>query len=239
MLALKILGVIAAIICLIMLIPIGADVAYIGGELAVSAKVSKLKLQIIPGKDQQDIKPAKKKKTKKEKKPKADVTNEQAQAKGKKLNFNFNFDEILGLVKAVLKGFGKFGRKLRVERFLLHYTAAGKDPYSVAVTFGRVNAALNSLAPVCSARFDVKDLDVYTNVDFMAEKMSVDFAVALTIRIGQIFGVIFTIIIGALAILIKNKFRLRKENKTKDTENTNNDTNTENSLTEEERTENG
>lgn len=60
-------------------------------------------------------------------------------------------------------------------------------------------------------RFDVKDCRVRTDVDFTAEKTAVDFGLSVTIRVGQIFGVIFTIIFGALGILIKNKLRLAKE----------------------------
>ena len=120
-------------------------------------------------------------------------------------------DEIMGLVKSVLRGLGRFGRKLSVDRFLLHYTAAGKDPYNTAMTFGYVNGALTTLAPICRRSFDAKDVDVWTDVDFTTEKTKVDFGVALTIRIGQIFGVVFTILFGALGIIIKHKFRKFKE----------------------------
>ena len=52
---------------------------------------------------------------------------------------------------------------------------------------------------------------MWTDVDFTTEKMKVDFGIALTIRIGQILGVLFTILFGALGILIKHKFRKFKE----------------------------
>ena len=111
----------------------------------------------------------------------------------------------------LLIGLGRFGRKLAVDRVLLHYTAAGKDPYNTAMTFGYVNGALTTLAPICRRSFDAKDVDVWTDVDFTTEKTKVDFGVALTIRIGQIFGVVFTILFGALGIIIKHKFRKFKE----------------------------
>ena len=214
MVGLIILGVIVAIIVVLMLVPVGADVAYEGGELRLSAKVCGMLLQLIPKPPADETKPKKEKKPKKPKKQKKQPE-EQAQTgeekPKKKLNLDFSMDEIMGLVKSVLRGLGRFGRKLSVDRFLLHYTAAGKDPYNTAMTFGYVNGALTTLAPICRRSFDAKDVDVWTDVDFTTEKTKVDFGVALTIRIGQIFGVVFTILFGALGIIIKHKFRKFKE----------------------------
>ena len=214
MVGLIILGVIIAIIVAIMLVPVGADVAYEGGELRLSAKVCGMLLQLIPKPPADETKPKKEKKPKKPKKQKKQPE-EQAQTgeekPKKKLNLDFSMDEVMGLVRSVLRGLGRFGRKLSVDRFLLHYTAAGKDPYNTAMTFGYVNGALTTLAPICRRSFDAKDVDVWTDVDFTTEKTKVDFGVALTIRIGQIFGVVFTILFGALGIIIKHKFRKFKE----------------------------
>ena len=214
MVGLIILGVIVAIIVAIMLVPVGADVAYEGGELRLSAKVCGMLLQLIPKPPADETKPKKEKKPKKPKKKKKQPE-EQVQTgvekPKKKLDLDFSMDEILGLVKSVLRGLGRFGRKLSVDRFLLHYTAAGKDPYNTAMTFGYVNGALTTLAPICRRTFDAKDVDVWTDVDFTTEKTKVDFGVALTIRIGQIFGVVFTILFGVLGIFIKHKFRKFKE----------------------------
>ena len=214
MVGLIILGVIIAIIVAIMLVPVGADVAYEGGELRLSAKVCGMLLQLIPKPPADETKPKKEKKPKKPKKKKKKAE-EQAQTgeekPKKKLDLDFSMDEILGLVKSVLRGLGRFGRKLSVDRFLLHYTAAGKDPYNTAMTFGYVNGALTTLAPICRRTFVAKDVDVWTDVDFTTEKTKVDFGVALTIRIGQIFGVVFTILFGVLGIFIKHKFRKFKE----------------------------
>ena len=213
MVGLIILGVIVAIIVAIMLIPVGADVAYEGGELRLSAKVCGMLLQLIPKPPADETKPKKEKKPRKpKKKKKTEETPQTGEEKPKKkLNLDFSMDEILGLVKSVFRGLGRFGRKLSVDRFLLHYTAAGKDPYNTAMTFGYVNGALTTLAPICRRTFNAKDVDVWTDVDFTTEKTKVDLGVALTIRIGQIFGVVFTILFGALGILIKHKFRKFKE----------------------------
>ena len=209
--ALIIIGVLVAIITAIMLIPVGVDVGYEKEQFHLSAKLDGFLLQLIPKppRDESKKKEPKKKKPKKEKKKKDSKPEEEKPKKKRELNFSK--EEILDLVKAVLKGLGKFGRKLKVSRFVLHFIAAGDDPYDTAMTYGYVNGALSSLAPLCAERFTVKDCDVWTDVDFTAEKMYLDLGVAITIRIGQIVGVGLTIGFGALKILIKNKIRLKKE----------------------------
>lgn len=192
-----------------MLVPIGADIAYEGGELRVSAKAVGVLFQIFPKNPEDESKPHKGKKPKKEKKP--EKTENGEKKPGKKINLDFTFDEIMTLLKKVLNGFGILGKKFRVDRFLLDYTAAGDDPYQTAVVFGNVNAALNILAPICAQRFDVNDLYVRTDVDFTSEKTVLDFGIALTIRIGAIFRMVFAILFGALGVLIRNKLRHLKE----------------------------
>ena len=206
MVGLIILGVIVAIIAAIMLVPVGADISYINGELKVSAKVCGILLQLIP-KQPADEMAQKHKKPKKEKKKKLP---KDPNKPAKKLNLNFNRDELLALVNAALKGLGKFG-KITVDRFLLHFVSGGNDPYNTAMTYNYVNAALSSLAPLCKTRFIVKDADVWTDVDFTADKLNIDFALCIVIRIGQAARAGLAVAFGALKILIRNKLRLRKE----------------------------
>ncbi len=210
MIALIIIGILAAIITAILLIPVGVDVGYEQEKFHLSAKVNGFMLQLIPKPPKREDQKPGKKKPKKQKKKKEPKPEKEKKPK-KKRELDFSLEEIVDLLKAVLKGFGKFGRKLKVNRFLLHYTAAGGDPYNVAMHFARVNAALSSLAPICAQRFTVKDCDVWTDLDFMSGKMRLEAGIALTIRIGQILGVGLTIGFGALKILIRNKVRLFKE----------------------------
>ena len=207
MTALIIIGVILAIIVLIMLIPIGADIAFENSELRISGKLCGKLIQLYP--EPPEEKKAEKKK-KKEKEDKAQEEKPQEEKKALALP-KLNKEEILELAKTGIGAAGKFGKKLKVDRFLLHYVAAGKDPYNTAMSFAYVNAALSSLAPMCARRFTVKDCSVWTDIDFLDDKMHLDFGLAMTIRIGQILGIGIATGLKALSILKKNKKRLKEE----------------------------
>ena len=207
-----ILGIILALLLLILLLPLGVDLGNEGGSFHLSAKAGPLLIQILPGKEKAK-KPEKDKPKKKKKKKEAPEEEEEEPKPKKKRSLPFNRDELLELVRVALRGIGRFGRAWHVDRFLLHYVAAGDDPYATAMTYGKVNAALSSLAPVCSRRFRVKDCSVWTDVDFAADKMSLELGLAMTITLWRIFGVINRILFGALKILIRSKRRQKKEAK--------------------------
>ncbi len=210
MLALIIIGVIVLLIALILIIPVGADIGYENGELKVSAKACGVLMQLYP-KPQEEEKNEKEQGKKKEKKEKKAAQEEPAKVKKLRTMPQFSKEEMLELAKAGIGAVGKFGRKLKVDRFLLHYTAAGKDPYNTAVTFGYVNAALSCLAPICAQRFTVKNCSVWTDIDFVKEKTEIDFGLAMSIRIGQIMAIVMSVGFKALGIMKRNKARLKAQ----------------------------
>ena len=206
-----ILAVLVGLIILVMMVPIGADIRYEDGVIRVSAKAAGLKLQLIPKpKKEPKAEKPKKEKPKKEKKQEKPKTEDQGK---KKKSLPFNAEEILDLLKTVLRGFGRFGRKFKVERFVLHWIAAGWDPYVTARTFSVVNAGLSQLAPICTERFHCRDSSVWTDIDFVRDDMFFEFGLTMTIRIGQIVGTGLSIGFGAARILIRSKIRARREAK--------------------------
>lgn len=207
---LGILGLVLLLLLFLLLIPIGADVEYIGGKFKLSAKACGILIQLLPRKEKKEKKPREKKeRKKKEKKPKKEKEEKEKKPKEKE-PLDLSKEEIFELIKKVLGSLKKFG-KLTVDRFLLHYTAAGKDPADTATTFAYVNASLCALEPICSQQFRVKEYDVWTDCDFTTDKMKIDAAVCITLRLWQFVRVGVTAAFGALGILIRNKRRKRKE----------------------------
>ena len=207
------LAILVGLITLIMLLPIGADLRYEDEVIRVSAKIAGIKIQLIPQKKkEQKTEQSEEEKPKPESKPKEEKTKKQK----KKRSLSLNAEEIIDLLKVVLKGFGRFGKKFKVERFVLHWTAAGCDPYLVARTFSVVNAGLSQLAPICTERFHCRDSSVWTDIDFVSDRMFFEFGLTMTIRIGQIVGTGIRLAVGALMILLRSKRRVKQEKKEED-----------------------
>lgn len=208
-----ILAVLVGLITALMLIPIGADIRYEEGVVRLSAKAAGMKLQLIPkprkSKQAEQAEKPKKEKKKKEKPAKDEKPSEKSGKKRRSIQLNF--DEILDLLKTVLKGFGRFGRKFKVSRFVLHWIAAGWEPYTTARTFSIVNSALSQLAPICSERFQCRDSSVWTDIDFVRDEMFLEFGLTFTIRIGQIIATGLSIGFGVLKILLSSKRRVKQE----------------------------
>ena len=203
-------GLVVLILAAVLLVPVGADVGYVGGELRLAARVDGFALQLLPRKPADPNKPKKEKKPKEPKKPEEEKPQQEPQPRRK---LSFTKEELLELAKKALHGLGKFG-KLTVRRFMLHYVAAGEDPYNTAVTFNYVNAALCMLAPLCAGCFRVKgDVDVRTEIDFAAEKTQIDFELSITLRLIQAVHALLVAAVGALSVLLRSKRRQRREAK--------------------------
>lgn len=208
---LGVIGLLLLILLVLLFIPIGADVEYIDGKAKLSAKACGILIQLLPRKRKKDggESKEKKEKKKKEKKPKKEKPQDGEKEKKKK-KLELSKEEIFELIRKVLGSLKKFG-KLTVDRFLLHYTAGGNDPYNTAKTLAYVNAALCSLEPICSRQFKVMEYDVRTDSDFVSGRMKLDFALCVTLRLWQFVHVGLAAAFAALGILIRHKRRLRKE----------------------------
>ena len=206
-------GLTALIIALVLFVPVGADVAYVQKQFSLSARWGGLALKLYPRKAPDSDEPPREEKTKKEKKPKEPGEEETEKKKSRsKFKISFNKEEWLELIQRVCKGLKKFG-KLKVRKFILHYIAAGENPYTTARIFNFVNRHLSALAPVCRRSFEIGDVDVWTRVDFEEKNMTLDAELSITLRLIQLLRVGVVMAFGVLAVFLKNKRRLKKEAK--------------------------
>ena len=205
-------GLVLLILAVVLFVPIGADVGYVSGVFKLAVRADGFAYQLLPKKPEDPNKPPKEEKPKKKEEPPKEEKPKEEKPK-KKLNLSFTKEEIFELIKRAINGLGKFG-KLTVRHFMLHFTAAGEDPYNTARTLGYVNWALSTLAPICARKFKITcKPDVWTDANFIADKMSVDLEVSVTLRLIQVVRMALAVGWGVVVVLIKNKLRLRKEAK--------------------------
>lgn len=210
----SILAFLVLVLLLILFVPVGAELSYISGELSLSAKLGFYLYKIFPKKEKPEP-PDKENKEKKSTSKKKNKANEEAKGESFLKKLSLNFEEIIEILKKALDSLGKFG-KLTIHKFTLHFLAAGKDPYSTAMTYNYVNAALSALAPCADKAFRIKgDVDVWTDIDFTSEKMDVELDLSITLRLIQFLHVAVVAGIGIAVVLIKNRIRLSKERRTK------------------------
>ena len=199
---------------LILFVPVGAELSYFSGEFSLLAKLGFYLYKIFPKKE----KPEPADKENKEEKPTSKKKNkDKKKAKGESFlkKLSLNFEEIIEILRKALNSLGKFG-KLTIHKFTLHFLAAGKDPYSTAMTYSYVNAALSALAPCANKAFRIKgDVDVWTDIEFTSEKMDVEAELSITLRLIQLLHVAVVAGIGVAGVLIKNRIRLSKEKRAK------------------------
>ena len=82
---LGVLGLVLVLLLFLLLIPIGADAEYVGGQFKLSAKACGILIQLFPRKEKKDRKPKEKKERKKrEKKPKKEKEGKEKKPKEKK-----------------------------------------------------------------------------------------------------------------------------------------------------------
>lgn len=190
-----ILAVFVVILLLVLFTPFGLAVDYTGGALKVSARVMCFDLPVYP----KPAKKAKKPAAKREKKPsKAKKEPEKAEKKPKKPLLTREM--IPDVLRLALRTLSRFRRKLTVNRFLLHVTVAGAEPYGAVMTYGGINYALATLGSAAGHAFNVRSSDVQTGIDFSAETYTVEAGVTVTIDLARILAVACAAGVGFIKI---------------------------------------
>ena len=176
-----ILAVIAAILLLLLFTPLGVSVDYSAGQLKAAARVMCFDLQVYP-KPEKEPKPEKAEAAKKEKAPL--VTK----------------DMLPDLLRLAVRTLSRFRRKLTVNRFVLHVTVGGTDPYNTVMTYGVLNYAVATVGGAAGHAFNVKSSDVQTGVDFSSESSTLEAGITITINLARIIAVAAVAGVGFLKI---------------------------------------
>ena len=178
-----------ALIVFVLAVPFGAHVAYIGGELAVDARVMGINIGIIPQKERKKPKKEKKPREKKPKKEKKPAAEEPAEKK-KGLPLGLTRAQIPELLKLTISTLDRFRRKFTVNYLMVHFVAACEDPYDTAMLYGYANAAAGIVEGLSGRGWDIRRRDIQVGVDFESTECRADAELTVTISLGRILAVL-------------------------------------------------
>lgn len=188
-----------ALIVFVLAVPFGAHVAYIGGELAVDARVMGINIGVIPQKERKKPKKEKKPREKKPKKEKKPAAEEPAEKK-KGLPMGLTKEQIPELLKLAFSTLDRFRRKFTVNYLMVHFVAACEDPYDTAMLYGYANAAAGIVEGLSGRGWDIRRRDIQVGVDFESTECRADAEVTVTISLGRILAVLLAAGFGFIKI---------------------------------------
>ena len=193
-------------------IPLGVSVIYDEDGALVLIVAGPLKIRVFPARKKATKKKVKKKdpkekkevKTSKAKKTSSGTASTGQSGSGEKeKKKGGSVTDFLPLVKVVLQFLDGFRRKLRVNVLELKVILASDDPCDLAVNYGKAWAALGNLMPRLERVLVIQKRDIEVECDFTADKTRVYARLDMTITVGRILGLVFTLIGRAIVVLIK------------------------------------
>ena len=195
-----------AVLVLLAILPLGASVLYDADGPVVRIVAGPLKIKVFPLKKKPKKDKAKKEKPKKEKKPKAEKKPNAAPAKKPpKPKTGGSWTDFLPLVQVALDLLNDLRLKLRVDHLKLHMTMAADDPCDLAISYGRMNAAMAGLITQLERFLVIKKRDVHIDCDFTASETVILARLDLTITLGRILSIAVVYGIRALTTFLNIK----------------------------------
>lgn len=201
MTVLKVIGIILLIFLLIGFLRAGATVFFENG-LCVKLRVGWIRLTVFPrGKKK------KKKETPKEEKPKEEA----AEAKPKKRRAipKPTAGELLDLAQTALSALGATAaracKRVRIDPLDVTVVLGGSDPASVAAAYGVASALMFAEMPKVEERFYVPNPALHLRMDFDAGGTTAAGRAGVTLRICDLFAIVFTLLIPMAKCFLRFK----------------------------------
>lgn len=196
MTALKIIGIILLIFLLIGFLRVGALISF-GENLCVKLRVGAIKLTVFP---KQEGKPQKPKKPKEEK-PKEEEAEEKKPKKKPALP-RPTLEELLDLIHTAFSALGATVRRackrVRIDPLDVTVVFGGDDPAYVAMAYGLVSGAMFETMPKAEEKFYIPDPSLHLRMDFSAEQTTAEGCVGVSLRVCDLFAILFTLAIPML-----------------------------------------
>ena len=191
MTVLKVIGVILLIFLLIGFLRVGATV-FFEEELRVKLRVGHICLTVFPrGKKK------KKKEKPKDEKPKEEKT--EAKPKKRRALPKPTIGDLLDLAQTALSALGatvgRACKRVRIDPLNVTVVFGGDDPASAATAYGMASALMFAEMPKLEERFYVPDPSLHLRMDFDAAGTAAAGRVGVTLRVCDLFAIVFTLLI--------------------------------------------
>lgn len=210
-----ILGVLLFLLFLLCMTRVGARAVMKDGELTLDVKIGLIKLRILPQKKKDPKKEAKAadaaaKKAAKKKAPKKETTKglsvKTTRLKALLADIRSAVDAIWPPMKRALD---RTRKGIRIHPLQLSLTVGAEgDPAVGAQLYGYMHAGVWSVMPALEKVLDIPDPYIHVGLDFESPDTSVEGEAGISIRIGTVLAVGFTVAVPALKWFLKwNKQR--------------------------------
>ncbi len=178
------LGIILAALLLIGFTRVGVRASRTpDGKMRLILRVGILRINLLKKLQKAKDKPKKPAKPKKEAKPK-----EEKPVK------RFSIQDISFYFEHGKKVLSTLRRSVRIDRLILRVTFGGSDPCDDALFYARSEMALGVLRPAVTGTLRVKKQDLVVALDFDIEKIQWSGDFAVTVSIGRIFLISFSLL---------------------------------------------
>lgn len=190
MTALKVLGIILLAFLLLSFLRIGV-IAVFGAELCVRLRVGPLRLTVLPKKEK---KPKKKKKA--DEPPAEQKTPKEKKKRTLPKPTLAELRDLAGtLFGALRRTLRRTCRRTRIDPLELCVILAGDDPADTAQTYGYACAALWTVMPKLEELFYIPNPSIRLDMDFQAKKTTAEGTVGVSLRVCDLFAILFTLIL--------------------------------------------
>ena len=174
--------IIAAIVVLLGIIPVGIRAEYDDNGAFLSLSIGLVSIRVLPRTHSPKLN--KKKQNKKSSAVKTNLSDsDDAEKKG-------TLSDFLSIAEFVLEVLSDFRRKLRVNDLQLNVILAGGDPYDLSINYGRSWAAIGTLMPQLERLFIIKNRNVEVQCDYLENRTRVRARIHITITVARLLSLV-------------------------------------------------
>lgn len=188
------------VLALLLLLPVGVDANLENASGNIRAKVGPVNFEVFSFPGEKGAKARRR-----EKKKKSGNIGETAGEEKKKVEKRPDPDYILALIKMGLHALGRFRRKLSVDLLEARLVCGGSDPYSTAMSYGYISAAVGTLIPLIERAIKLRRHDIDVDIDFDSSAVRYSARLIATIQIWEIFHIGFAFLFEFLSYRIKQR----------------------------------